>query len=38
MKNLKVDLSLEKELNIWKVRLSVYEGERKLNGVTAAVQ
>ena len=38
MKNLKVDLSLEKEQNIWKVKLSVYEGERKLNGVTAAVQ
>jgi len=38
MKNLKVDLSLEKESNIWKVKLSVYEGERKLNGVTAAVQ
>jgi hypothetical protein len=38
MRNLKIDLSLEKELNIWKVRLSVYEGERKLYGSTAAVQ
>ena len=38
MRNLKIDLSLEKELNIWKVKLSVYEGERKFNGVTAAVQ
>jgi hypothetical protein len=38
MKNLKVDLSLEKDQNIWKVKLSVYEGERKLNGVTASVQ
>ena len=38
MKNLKVDLSLEKESNIWKVKLSVYEGERKLTGVTAAIQ
>lgn len=38
MKNLKIDLSLEKELNIWKVKLNVYEGERKLNGSTAAIQ
>ena len=38
MRNLKIDLSLEKELNIWKVRLSVYEGERKFNGSTAAIQ
>lgn len=37
MKNLKIDLSLEKELNIWKVKLNVYEGERKLN-MTASVQ
>jgi hypothetical protein len=36
MKNLKIDLTLEKESNIWKVRLSVYEGERKLNAMTAA--
>jgi hypothetical protein len=36
MKNLKVDLSLEKESNIWKVKLNVYEGERPLNNVTAA--
>jgi hypothetical protein len=36
MKNLKVDLSLEKESNIWKVKLNVYEGERRLNNVTAA--
>jgi hypothetical protein len=38
MKNLKIDLSLEKESNIWRVKLSVYEGERKLNSLTAAVQ
>jgi hypothetical protein len=38
MKNLKVDLSLEKEGNIWKVKLNVYEGERRFNGVTASVQ
>ena len=38
MKNLKVDLSLEKESNIWKVKLNVYEGERKLNGITASLQ
>ena len=38
MKNLKIDLSLEKESNIWKVKLSVYEGERKLNSATAAIQ
>lgn len=38
MKNLKIDLSLEKEGNIWKVKLNVYEGERRMNGVTAAVQ
>src|SRR5579872_581027 len=31
MKNLRIDLTLEKESNIWKVKLSVYEGERKLN-------
>jgi hypothetical protein len=38
MRNLKIDLSLEKDANIWKVKLNVYDGERKLNGVTAAVQ
>jgi len=38
MKNLKIDLTLEKESNIWKVKLSVYEGERKLSSMTAAVQ
>jgi len=38
MKNLKIDLSLEKESTIWKVKLSVYEGERKLSSMTAAVQ
>ncbi len=38
MRNLKIDLSLEKESNIWKVKLSVYEGERKFYGSTAAVQ
>jgi hypothetical protein len=38
MKNLKVDLSLEKESNIWKVKLDVYDGERKLSGTTAAIQ
>jgi len=38
MKNLKVDLSLEKESNIWKVKLNVYEGERKMNGITASLQ
>lgn len=38
MKNLKVDLSLEKESNIWKVKLNVYEGTKPLNGVTAAIQ
>jgi hypothetical protein len=38
MRNLKIDLSLEKESNIWKVKLYVYEGDRKINGITAAVQ
>jgi hypothetical protein len=38
MKNLKIDLSLEKESNIWKVKLNVYEGTRPLSGVTAAIQ
>jgi hypothetical protein len=38
MKHLKIDLSLEKESNIWKVKLSVYEGERKISSPTAAVQ
>ena len=38
MKNLKIDLSLEKESYIWKVKLSVYEGERKISSPTAAVQ
>jgi hypothetical protein len=37
MKNLKVDLSLEKESNIWKVKLNVYEGE-KMSNPTVAVQ
>ena len=37
MKNLKVDLSLEKESNIWKVKISVYEGE-KINSATVAIQ
>ena len=38
MKNLKIDLSLEKESNIWKVKLSVYDGERRISSATAAVQ
>jgi hypothetical protein len=38
MRNLKIDLSLEKESNIWKVKLDVYDGEKKINGVMAAVQ
>jgi hypothetical protein len=38
MKNLKIDLSLDKESNIWKVKLSVYEGERKLSSATAGIQ
>jgi len=40
MKNLKIDLSLEKEptSNIWKVKLNVYEGSRPLSGMTAAIQ
>ena len=38
MKNLKIELSLEKESNIWKVKLSVYEGVRRLNSLTASVQ
>jgi hypothetical protein len=38
MRNLKIDLTLEKESNIWKVKLDVYEGEKKINGITAAVQ
>jgi hypothetical protein len=38
MKNLKIDLSLEKEVNIWKVKLNVYEGERMISSSTAAVQ
>ena len=38
MKNLKIDLSLEKEANVWKVKLSVYEGERKVGSAMAAVQ
>ncbi len=37
MKNLKVDLSLEKEANIWKVKLNVYEGD-KMSNPTVAVQ
>jgi hypothetical protein len=38
MKNLKIDLSLDKESNIWKVKLSVYEGERMINSSMAAIQ
>ncbi len=37
MKNLKIDLSLEKETNIWKVKLNVYEGD-KMSNPTVAVQ
>jgi hypothetical protein len=37
MKNLRIDLSLDKESTVWKVKINVYEGS-KLNGATAAVQ
>jgi hypothetical protein len=38
MKNLKIDLSLEKETNTWKVKLKVYDGDHKINSSTVAVQ
>jgi hypothetical protein len=38
MKNIKIDLSLEKESGIWKVKLNVYEGKLPLNGETADIQ
>jgi hypothetical protein len=38
MKNLKIDLRLEKESNVWKVRLNVYDGNQKFNSATAAIQ
>jgi len=38
IKNLKIDLSLEKEMNVWKVKLSVSDGDHKLTSSTAAIQ
>ncbi|HEY4154872.1 MAG TPA: hypothetical protein VGM24_05585 [Puia sp.] len=38
MKNLKIELSLEKSLAFWKVKLNVYEGDPKLESATATVQ
>jgi len=38
MRNLKIDLNLDKEANIWKVKLSVYDGERRISSATAVVQ
>ena len=38
MKNLKIDLSLEKDVNSWKVKLNVYDGDRKLSSATVAIQ
>lgn len=36
MKNLKIELILEKELNNWKVKLNVYDGDHKLTNSAAA--
>jgi hypothetical protein len=38
MKSLRIELSLEKSLAFWKVKLNVYDGDYKLASATAAVQ
>ncbi len=38
MKNLKIELSLEKGMTSWKVKLNVYDGDHKLESATAAIQ
>ncbi|HVU85033.1 MAG TPA: hypothetical protein VHC50_09335 [Puia sp.] len=38
MKSLKVELSLEKSMAIWKVKLNVYDGDHKMESATVAVQ
>jgi hypothetical protein len=38
MKSLKIELSLEKDLAVWKVKLHVYDGDHKLEGATATIQ
>jgi len=38
MKSLKIELSLEKSMALWKVKLNVYDGEHRLESATAAIQ
>ncbi len=38
MKSLKIELSLEKDLALWKVKLNVYDGDHKSETATAAIQ
>lgn len=38
MKSLKIELSLEKSMALWKVKLNVYDGEHPLESATAAIQ
>lgn len=38
MKSLKIELSLEKSMALWKVKLNVYDGDQKLESATAVVQ
>jgi hypothetical protein len=38
MKSLKIELSLEKSMALWKVKLNVYDGDHRLGGATAAIQ
>jgi hypothetical protein len=38
MKSLKIELSLEKDLALWKVKLNAYDGDHKSETATAAIQ
>jgi len=38
MKSLKIELSLEKSMALWKVKLNVYDGDHRLESATAAIQ
>ncbi len=38
MKSLKIELNLEKDVTLWKVKLNVYDGDHKLETATAAIQ
>jgi hypothetical protein len=38
MKSLKIELSLEKDLALWKVKLNVFDGDHKSETATAAIE